>query len=1044
MNVPIPSRITACALAVLVAFLPFTRLADAQTGECTGGGCALSGESSHYPASLQSTTSNNFVSVDSHIFAGEWARYSVTAGKTYEWSFCAADGGVASYDSELTLRTDASPGSVICYSDDADGDSGADAKIKWTATFTGVVRVQANKYPCSTNSVNSTLRWRVVPTGTPPAGFTLTNQAPFCNSGSPAIQLTWTASSGAATYTLLRNGSNYASGLTGTSFLNSSNVAASQTYSYQVRAENAYGTTLSNAVSVTVPSGVCGGPPSAPALSNEAPFCNAGSPAIRLNWTASSGATSYTLYRNGSSYATGITGTTFLNSANVIAGQSYTFVIRAVNSFGSSDSNQVTATVPTSVCGNPPPGPLTMANQAPTCSGSTPSVALSWTASAGAQTYRVYRNDAVLSSSLTGLTYTDSYALAPGQTYVYRVRATNSAGNTNSPNLTVVIPANVCSAPPTSPVLTSPPAFCNNGTPAVQLSWTSAAGATSYSVYRNGTLYASGITGVAFLNSANVVAGQTYTYKVRATNSQGTADSNTVSVAVPSSVCGGSTPPGPLTVTAQAPTCSNNTVSIALSWTASSGAQTYRVYRNDTILSSSLTGLTYTDNYALAPGQSYVYRVRATNAAGNTNSPNYTVAVPANVCGSSGGGTPGPFTASSPGPVCASGTPSITLNWTVSAGAQTYRVFRNQSAIGTSLTGQTYTDVGSLSPGQTYTYYVRATNASGNTSTPAITVAVPAAICSGPPTAPQLTGAVPSCSSNQPAVALAWTASAGANYYRVVRNGNLIPTILDEPGYVDSGTLAPGSTYTYKIRAYNGSGATDSTPQSVTIPSTVCNGASFQVSPHNLMLLLTAERSPLSSTMEALEWSPLWAQGASLEWDITPGEEYPTPHDLVYSAPEHARLGGVCEEPVNMGIGFRQVISATPCAIQGHGLDCHYFQCVAFVRAVTPVGATSTWRRGASNIKLSTPPIGTAVATFISATQYGGHTAIFAGKEPNGDVWLWSQNWFCRPLSTVGMTNPPSNPTPAEQVVCDHEGFQFVIKHRISAAAAEKYFPIVH
>ncbi|MFO0783864.1 MAG: hypothetical protein U0636_09300, partial [Phycisphaerales bacterium] len=212
---------------------------------------------------MQSTTSNNFVSVDSHIFAGEWARYSVTAGKTYEWSFCAADGGVASYDSELTLRTDASPGSVICYSDDADGDSGADAKIKWTATFTGVVRVQANKYPCSTNSVNSTLRWRVVPTGTPPAGFTLSNQAPFCNSGSPAIQLTWTASSGAATYTLLRNGSNYASGLTGTSFLNSSNVAASQTYSYQVRAENAYGTTLSNAVSVTVPSGVCGGPPSA-------------------------------------------------------------------------------------------------------------------------------------------------------------------------------------------------------------------------------------------------------------------------------------------------------------------------------------------------------------------------------------------------------------------------------------------------------------------------------------------------------------------------------------------------------------------------------------------------------------------------------------------------------------------------------------------------------------------------------------------------------------------------------------------------------------
>src|SRR5436190_1833039 len=84
-------------------------------------------------------------------------------------------------------------------------------------------------------------------------------------------------------------------------------------------------------------------------------YCNTSppvAPAVKLNWTASSNATSYALYRNGSLYSSGIpSGTlTFDNNANVSAGTSYTYFVRATNGSGSTDSNTITVSVPSNVC----------------------------------------------------------------------------------------------------------------------------------------------------------------------------------------------------------------------------------------------------------------------------------------------------------------------------------------------------------------------------------------------------------------------------------------------------------------------------------------------------------------------------------------------------------------------------------------------------------------------------------------------------------------------------------------------------------------------
>ena len=90
------------------------------------------------------------------IWAGEFTAFNVTLGRIYTFSYCSADGATASYNSELTLRNKAND-AFLAYSNDACGD---DAKIVWTATFTGQVKVVTTVYGCGTNSTNSTLRYK--------------------------------------------------------------------------------------------------------------------------------------------------------------------------------------------------------------------------------------------------------------------------------------------------------------------------------------------------------------------------------------------------------------------------------------------------------------------------------------------------------------------------------------------------------------------------------------------------------------------------------------------------------------------------------------------------------------------------------------------------------------------------------------------------------------------------------------------------------------------------------------------------------------------
>jgi fibronectin type 3 domain-containing protein len=150
---------------------------------------------------------------------------------------------------------------------------------------------------------------------------------------------------------------------------------------------------------------------------------------VNLSWTAISGAVSYDVYRGTSSggetlLASGVTSASYVDSA-VANGVTYFYEITAVNgsSVQTSDSPEV------SISAIVAPLPPTSFSAFST---STQQVTLSWTASAGATNYDVYRGtspsgETLLASSVSGTNYVDN-TVVRGTTYYYEVTAVSTGG----------------------------------------------------------------------------------------------------------------------------------------------------------------------------------------------------------------------------------------------------------------------------------------------------------------------------------------------------------------------------------------------------------------------------------------------------------------------------------------------------------------------------------------------------------------------------------------------------------------------------------------
>jgi len=188
--------------------------------------------------------------------------------------------------------------------------------------------------------------------------------------------------------------------------------------------------------------------------------------------------------------------------------------------------------------------------------------------------------------------------------------------------------------------------------------------------------------------------------------------------------CAAPSVPSGLTVTGVTNT------SVSLSWTAAAdnvGVTGYQVFR-DGVQAGSPSGTSFTDT-GRSPGQTYLYSVRARDAAGNISGASVTV--PATTTGCSGDcSAPTAPTLSSPGKTDT----TVSLSWTTSTdnvGVTGYEVFRGSTLVGSS-SGTSFTDTG-LTASTAYSYTVKARDAAGNRSAASNAVTVTTNAAPQPP-----------------------------------------------------------------------------------------------------------------------------------------------------------------------------------------------------------------------------------------------------------------------------------------------------------------------
>jgi fibronectin type 3 domain-containing protein len=768
--------------------------------------------------------------------------------------------------------------------------------------------------------------------GAPPAPTGLTATA-----GSSQVSLSWGASAGATSYSIYRGTSAggesataIATGVTSASYVDTT-VTNGTTYYYKVTAVNSSGASgYSNEASATPVSGL----PAAPA----ALTATAGNAQVALSWTASSGATSYNVYRgslpgqeNTTPIATGITTTSYLDTT-VNNGPTFYYKVTAVNSAGTSSySNEASAT-PTAPALPPAPTGLTAT------AGNTLAV-LSWTASTGATSYNVYRGTSsggesttAIATGITTTSYTNT-GLTNGTAYYYKVAAVNSSGTSTYSNEASATPtggsgtttyyqdsfsrtgdmtgstpdvtdtggatwANLAGTgqyPISGGTASINPAAYSwsaeylpvNGTSGITLdgtkNFTVSVVVTSPSTGRvglclstaaPGNLYSSdfaamstcsGFTGAYAFNGGNInynfgagISGATtisMSYNAATTTLTYTVGSTTLATQTGVTAAevaairyvglgddgygGGAAAPAPTfdnftftvgsggggTVPA-APTglaATAGNAQVALTWTASSGATSYNVYRgttaggeSTTAIATGITTASYSDT-SVTNGTAYYYKVTAINSSGASGYSNEASATPLAV------------PTAPTGLVATAGNTQVGLVWTASSGATSYNVYRgttaggeSTTAIATGVTSASYTNTG-LTNGTTYYYKITAVNSSGASGYSNEASATPLAV----PTAPA--GLVATAGNTQ--VGLSWTASTGATSYNVYRgttsggeSSTAIVTGLTTTSYTNTG-LTNGTAYYYTVAAVNSIGTSGYSNEASATPTAGGTGA---------------------------------------------------------------------------------------------------------------------------------------------------------------------------------------------------------------------------
>ncbi len=342
-------------------------------------------------------------------------------------------------------------------------------------------------------------------------------------------------------------------------------------------------------------------------------------PAVKLSWGSVPGATSYQIWRDGVLIHpnTGtFTGRTFTNELGLTPGATHTFQIVAITPSGRLVSNTIPAIMPADPGASlAKPGGLALRAENSEWINGGPSVVLRWTDADGGNSYEIFRNGVSLGKVGAQNAYTDNVGLVSGSTVKYQIKSKNSAGITASNTVPVVL----AKAPPKAvesftftykdPTLTG----TTPKKPSVVLNWTKAPGADLYDVFRNGVRIAKDLKGLTHTDAAGLAQGVTYSYYILAKGPGGETYSTDRSILMPAEAIASL---GNFTLTYSPAYWDNRAPAgpaVAMTWSASKGATSYAVYRDNVRVASGITGLKFVNEKGLTPGGAYTFYVRAEN-----------------------------------------------------------------------------------------------------------------------------------------------------------------------------------------------------------------------------------------------------------------------------------------------------------------------------------------------------------------------------------------------------------------------------------------------
>ena len=370
-------------------------------------------------------------------------------------------------------------------------------------------------------------------------------------------------------------------------------------------------------------------------------YASAGDSVAYLSWYApSNGGTSINSYRIYQINYYG--GESLLVDWPVISGNSYTvtgltnnqtyyFRISAVNSVGEGAKSSSMSVTPYRNH-DYPRAPSAMTDLRANINANGTAIVLSWSypddGASPITYYEVYRRknseaERYLKRITWDWTSGSDEAIAPGNTYYYRVIAVNNVGQSNFSNqATVTIAAR--EVLPTAPTFLAASIISTlAGIDYVRLQWKSSSAADSFKIYRGAT--ASNLNYLGASNSLSytdttVIKGSGYYYQVSAVNSVGESGrSNTVHVHIPPEYREPYTPPAIESYVRliTRPTEWNKNVSLSLRWEASNNYVACRVWLEgydtkldpDTSYPPMLSATFSADSNAI-PGTRKTYAVR--------------------------------------------------------------------------------------------------------------------------------------------------------------------------------------------------------------------------------------------------------------------------------------------------------------------------------------------------------------------------------------------------------------------------------------------------